>query len=74
MTDEHPWWWPVPTDAKWLARIRADYPDHAGWSDEDLRDHYAEGWKSADTWDHLGDAREDYQMLADAFLDLVENG
>lgn len=30
------------------------------------------GWKYSDTWDHLGDAREHFEALADAFLALVE--
>jgi hypothetical protein len=37
-----------------------------------VRDTYAGGYKYADTWDHLGDARHDYEQLADAYLDLLK--
>ena len=38
-------------------------------ADDDERDHT--GWRYTDTWDHLGDARSEYEKLADAFLGLV---
>jgi len=67
-----PHWFPVLTDAKWISRVRKDYPlDTAGMGDDALRDEYADGWKYADTWDHLGDARQDYEYLADAYLKLL---
>jgi hypothetical protein len=70
--DEKPWWFPVLVDAEWVARIRSDYPDDtSGMDDDDIKDRYAEGWKYADTWDHLGDARAEYEQLADAYLELV---
>lgn len=60
------------TDDAWIASVRADYPEEtAGMSDDCVRDTYAHGCKYADTWDHLGDAREDYEQLADAYLDLL---
>jgi hypothetical protein len=63
---ETPYWHPVLSDDKWLARIRADDPeDVAGMSDETIRDEYAHGLKYADVWDHVGDAREDWEKLAD---------
>lgn len=68
------WWFPVLTDAEWCARIRQDYPEDAAELDDDeIREQYADGWKYADTWDHLGDAREDYERLADAYLELLRS-
>lgn len=69
---EKPYWWPELADDAWRARLRDDYPEEtADWSDEKLDDYYNEhGWKYVDTWDHLGDAREEYEKLADAFLKL----
>lgn len=69
--NEKPWWFPQLTDEAWANRIRADYPERAKWSDEQIRDQYAEGCKYADTWDHLGDARGAYETLADAYLALL---
>lgn len=63
-----PYWWPELTDAAWLARIRGDYEEAADMSDDEIRDYYAEGCKYADTWDHVGDARGDWEKLADAFF------
>ena len=63
-----PWWWPTLTDDAWLARIRKDYPEHAHWDDDTLREHFADGRKYAVTWDHVGDAYAEYEELADAFL------
>jgi hypothetical protein len=69
---ERPYWFPKLTDDAWIARVRSDYPDDTeGMSDGWVRDTYAGGYKYADTWDHLGDARHDYEMLADAYLDLL---
>jgi hypothetical protein len=62
------WWKPVLTDDAWLARIRADYPENAAQSDEWLRVYYANGRKYAVTWNHLGDAMDDWEQLADAYL------
>ena len=70
---KRPYWFPVRTDAAWIERIRADYPDAtAELGDDAIRDKYAEGWKYADTWDHLGDARDAYEKLADAYIRLLE--
>ncbi len=70
---KRPHWFPVRTDAKWLARIRAEYSeDTEGLSDDAIRDKYADGWKYADTWDHLGDARASYEPLADDYITLLE--
>ena len=70
---EKPYWYPVLTDDAWVARIREDYPeDTNGRSDEWVRESYAHGCKYADVWDHLGDAREDWERLADAYLKLKD--
>jgi hypothetical protein len=67
-----PWWFPVITDSKWVANIRKDYPENtANMDDDEVRDHYADGRKYVDTWDHLGDARDEYEALADAYLKLL---
>lgn len=73
MTDK-PYWWPQLPDAEWRERIREDYPEKvAGWSDDEIDDYFNEaGCKYVDVWDHVGDARCDYENLADAFLSLVE--
>jgi hypothetical protein len=72
-SNDRPYWFPTLTDAAWIARVRADYPeDTEGMGDDWVRDTYAEGWKYADTWDHLGDARHYYEKLADAYLDLMK--
>lgn len=71
MATEKPWWWPELTDAIWCERIRGDYPEAASWDDESIRDEYADGLKYANLWDHTGDAAEQFEKLADAFLDLI---
>lgn len=72
MSTEKPWWYPELTDAAWIARIRADYPEDAeGMDDEEIREKYADGCKYADTWDNLGDARTQFEKLADAYLALL---
>lgn len=65
-----PYWYPERTDDAWLARIREDYPERSDWDDESLREYFADGQKYATTWDHIGDAYNDYEPLADAFLNL----
>lgn len=68
---EREWWEPELTDAAWCARIREDYPEKAAdMSDEEIRDYYADGQKYATTWDHTGDAYEQFEKLADAYLAL----
>lgn len=67
-----PWWWPTEANDEWRAQLRKDYPETAkDMSDDDLDAEYnEEGYKYVTTWDHLGDAREDHEQLADAFLKL----
>lgn len=72
-TAERPCWFPTLMDARWVAGVRADHPKETdGMSDEFLRESYGNGGKYADTWDHLGDARHDYEKLADAYLELLD--
>lgn len=68
---EKPWWFPQLVGAEYFARLREDYPEKADWSDEQLADHFTDGWKYVDTWDHLGDARAQFEALADAYLELL---
>jgi len=69
---EKPWWFPTLTNDEWIAQIRAEYPDDTQEkSDNFIREYYAYGCKYVDTWDNLGDAREEYEKLADAYLDLL---
>lgn len=73
MKERKPWWWPVPIDEEWFAILREDFPNEVGEDDKVLIDEYNDGWTEfSDTWDHLGDTRKQYAMLARAFLDLVE--
>lgn len=44
------------------------FPERSNEEDEELT-----GRKYSDTWDHLGDARDEYEKLADAYLALLEN-
>ena len=72
---EKPWWFPTLTNDEWIAQIRADYPDDTQEkSDDFIREYYADGWKYADTWDNLSEAREEYERLADAYLELLARG
>ncbi len=68
-----PYWFPVKTDEKWIARVRSDFPeDTKDMADEYIRELYADGWKYADNWDNLQDARDSYEQLADAYLELIK--
>ena len=71
VTDEQAreWWRPALCDASYFARLRADYPEDASMSDEELHEKYNEGRKYQCLWDHVGEAYGDWEQLADAFLD-----
>ncbi len=70
---EKPSWWPQPTNQEWVARVRSDYPERTqNMTDKQVIDSYAYGCKYDDLWDHLSDARYEYEKLCDAFLQLVE--
>jgi len=66
------WWFPVLCDYEWFKKIREDYPENADESDDFLIDYYNDGRKYSVTWDHVGDAYADYEELADAFFELLE--
>ena len=67
--DKKPYWFPEVCDKAYCKRLREDYPEKAsGMTDEELIAHYADGNKYATTWDHVGDAYQDYEPLADSFL------
>ncbi len=67
-----PWWWPERTDEAFFGRLRKDYPEDAHLSDEALREEYDAPGKYSTTWDNTGDAYDEYEKLADAFLVLIE--
>ena len=71
---ERPWWFPVlTTDPDWINTIRVDYPeDTAEMTDEEIVMDYGDDQKYATTWDNIGDAHDDYEPLADAYLALLE--
>lgn len=64
----------TPTDAAYIARLRSDYPDRCeGKSDEQVKSIYnPEGFRYVECtlWDHIVDAAEDFERLADAYLEL----
>jgi hypothetical protein len=68
---EKPWWFPVRCDADFCARLRKDYPENAHMSDEDLINYYNDGRKFQCLWDHIGDAYEEWEPLAEAYLALL---
>ena len=73
----HEWWYPQLTDRTFVAALRRDYHHDAALSDEVLIKKYAEGRKYAVTWDHLGDAYDQFEQLSDAYLtalDQLKNG
>lgn len=69
---EKPYWFPTLVDKPYFDQLRKDYPDNAHMSDEELHEYYANGAKYSTTWDHIGDAYEDFEPLADAFLTLLD--
>ncbi len=71
MTKGRPYWFPKLVDNAYLQQLRDDYPEQAHLDDDSLKEHFDLWWKYADTWDHLGDARDEYEKLADAYLALI---
>jgi hypothetical protein len=71
MSDK-PWWFPVLCDENYYKQLRDDYPESAGMSDDELHEDYADGRKYAVTWDHTGDAYDEYEKLADAYIELLK--
>lgn len=72
-SEERPWWWPELTDDAWCEKTRDEYPDSlTELTNDEIREEYADGLKYANTWDNVGDAVEEHERLADAFLTLVK--
>jgi hypothetical protein len=66
---EKPSWYPTICDKEYCKRLRQEYPEYDKDSDdEELIDYFNEGRKYEILWDHIGDAYEEYEPLADAFL------
>lgn len=71
---ERPYWWPVKIDENYIGELRKNYSEFEEASDVQILHHFCEGRAIggySTTWDHLGDAYDDYAGLADAFLALV---
>lgn len=64
------WWEPKLFTAQEAERIR-QYYDASG-TDEEINDKYNNGRKYLVTWDHIGDAYEQFEHLADAYHRLRE--
>lgn len=76
MSQDKPWWFPVVCDESYFARLRADYPENASLSDEDLHEYYNGCQKYQNTWDNIGDAYDQFEKLADDWIKMrtvVEN-
>ena len=75
-TTKTPSWWPKVIDDNRIKELREEYPaTTARLSDEGVLDYYEEGKPKGGfttLWDHVGEAYEDYEKLATAFLRLVE--
>lgn len=69
------WWWPRKVDANTVANLRRDYDLGAEIDDESLLERYGYeigGIEQAALWDHIGDARDNYDPLAFFAIDLVD--
>lgn len=63
------WWYPIRMDAAYVERLRRDYPDGtAGKDDATVRADYDSCEKYEHSWDHQGEAYDQFEPLADAFL------
>ncbi len=63
-----PFWFPKLADSGYIERLRKDYPEHAQLTDGELLEYFNRGLKYVITWDHVGDAYENYAPLADDYL------
>ncbi len=69
------WYYPELCDKAYFKRLRENYEESAHRTDEELHDYYNDGAKYSTTWDHIGDAYNEYEPLADRFyeaLDLIK--
>lgn len=68
MSDK-PYWYPTLADSTYCEQLRKDYEGEVDeLDDEELLEHFDHASKYVTTWDHTGDAYDDYEPLADAFL------
>jgi hypothetical protein len=71
-----PSWWPRVIDDNRIADLRKMYPETTdGMSNEVVLSYYEEGKPKGGfttLWDNVGEAYEDYEKLATAFLRLVK--
>ena len=73
MSEPKPWWWPEPADHTWCECARICYgKDCAGLDDDAIRAKYNFGRKFLTGWDCIGDARDEYELLAESFLGAFE--
>jgi|GEM_PF-6581190 len=65
-------WYPKLVDADYVQGLREDYPEEIedDWDDDVVRDQFDCTSKYAQLWDNIGDAYDDFEPLADAFLEL----
>jgi hypothetical protein len=65
------WWYPTIINDEYIAQLREDYPDETeDLDDESVLEYFNEfDQKYATTWDHVGDAYEEYEPLVEAFLE-----
>lgn len=65
------WWEPQLVDHEFCERLRKDYPEDAHLDDESIAEEYEYTFgEFATTWDHTGDAYEQFQPLAKAYCEL----
>lgn len=67
---EKEWWEPNLCNKQHFERLRSDYPEHANKNDDELHDYFDDRKKYSVTWDHVGDAYDEYEKLADAYVKL----
>lgn len=69
------WWFPRKVGKETAERLREDYSNTEEKSDEELLWEFGYAthkYENPALWDHVGDASEAYEKLADAFLELLE--
>lgn len=70
---EKPYWHPLQRQQEFINEMKIDYPEDAHLSDDEIMKKHEEfGRKYSVCWDHIGDAWNDYEPLADAFIELEE--
>ena len=69
-------WYPRRVNEETVARLREDYPEGTEvLSDGEVLAKYGyfyAKFENPSLWDHTGDALEDYEPLAEAFLELLK--